>query len=134
LAKGVIRGFHHASVLVKDTRRALEFYSGVLGLEQNHDRPDLSYPGAWLDLGEGGQIHLIELPNPDPVQGRPAHGGRDRHTALTVSSLDRVTAELDAAKLPYTLSSSGRRALFCRDYDGNTLELIEQQRGAESDC
>jgi glyoxylase I family protein len=126
LAKGVIRSFDHASVLVKDTRRALEFYTGVLGLEQDHDRPDLSYPGAWLNLGEGGQIHLIELPNPDPVTGRPQHGGRDRHTALTVSSLDEVVAELDKAKLTYTLSSSGRRALFCRDYDGNTLELIEK--------
>ena len=126
LTKGVIRSFDHASVLVKDTRRALEFYTGVLGLEQDHDRPDLSYPGAWLNLGEGGQIHLIELPNPDPVTGRPQHGGRDRHTALTVSSLDEVVAELDKAKLRYTLSSSGRRALFCRDYDGNTLELIEK--------
>ena len=128
MAKGVIRGFHHASVLVENTDRALEFYIGVLGLEQNSDRPDLSYAGAWLDLAEGGQIHLIELPNPDPVEGRPTHGGRDRHTALTVSSLDEIVAALDAAKLPYTLSSSGRRALFCRDYDGNTLELIENQR------
>ena len=126
MAKGVIRGFDHASVLVKDTGRALEFYIGVLGLEQDLDRPDLSYPGAWLNLGEGGQIHLIELPNPDPVTGRPQHGGRDRHTALTVSSLDEVVAELDKANLTYTLSSSGRRALFCRDYDGNTLELIEK--------
>lgn len=126
MAKGVIRGFDHASVLVKDTGRALEFYTGVLGLEQDHDRPNLPYPGAWLKLGESGQIHLIELPNPDPVTGRPQHGGRDRHTALTVSSLDEVVAELDKANLPYTLSSSGRRALFCRDYDGNTLELIEK--------
>jgi glyoxylase I family protein len=126
LDKGVIRGFHHASVLVKDTDRALRFYMGVLGLECNHDRPALSYPGAWLDLGDGGQIHLIELPNPDPIEGRPTHGGRDRHTALAVSDLDIVIANLELAKLPYTLSSSGRRALFCRDFDGNTLELIEQ--------
>jgi glyoxylase I family protein len=126
LAKGVIKGFDHASVLVKDTDRALDFYIGVLGLAQDHDRPDLSYPGAWLNLGDGGQIHLIELPNPDPVDNRPEHGGRDRHTALTVTSLDGVIAELEQAQLPYTLSSSGRRALFCRDFDGNTLELIEK--------
>jgi glyoxylase I family protein len=126
LAKGVIKGFDHASVLVKDTDRALDFYIGVLGLAQDHDRPDLSYAGAWLNLGDGGQIHLIELPNPDPVDNRPEHGGRDRHTALTVTSLDGVIAELEQAQLPYTLSSSGRRALFCRDFDGNTLELIEK--------
>jgi glyoxylase I family protein len=126
LAKGVIKGFDHASVLVQDTERALEFYTGVLGLELDHNRPELSYPGAWLNLGEGGQIHLIELPNPDPVDNRPQHGGRDRHTALTVADLDVIITELDKAKLPFTLSSSGRRALFCRDYDGNTLELIEK--------
>ena len=125
LVKGVIKSFDHASVLVKDTNRALEFYIGVLGLEQDHARPDLSYPGAWLRLGEGGQIHLIELPNPDPVEGRPEHGGRDRHTALTVSSLDELVTALELANLPYTLSSSGRRALFCRDPDGNALELVE---------
>jgi glyoxylase I family protein len=126
LAKGVIKGFDHASVLVQDTERALEFYTGVLGLELDHNRPELSYPGAWLNLGEGGQIHLIELPNPDPVDNRPQHGGRDRHTALTVADLNVIITELDKAKLPFTLSSSGRRALFCRDYDGNTLELIEK--------
>ena len=115
-------------MLVKDTDRALEFYTGVLGLERNNNRPALSYPGAWLDLGDGGQIHLIELPNPDPIDGRPTHGGRDRHTALTVSNLDIVIANLEMASMPYTLSSSGRRALFCRDFDGNTLELIEQSR------
>ncbi|MBT8129608.1 MAG: VOC family protein, partial [Gammaproteobacteria bacterium] len=37
MAKGVISGFHHASVLVHDTARALEFYCGVLGLEQDQD-------------------------------------------------------------------------------------------------
>ena len=124
--KAVIKGFHHASVLVRDTEKALEFYVGVLGLKPDHARPALSYPGAWLELGDGGQIHLIELPNPDPVEGRPIHGGRDRHTALIVSGLDLVIARLEQAQMQYTLSSSGRRALFCRDFDGNTLELIEQ--------
>ena len=34
------------------------------------------------------QIHLMQLPNPDPTTGRPAHGGRDRHTGVchTLSS------------------------------------------------
>jgi glyoxylase I family protein len=71
------------------------------------------------------QIHLLELPNPDPVAGRPEHGGRDRHVAMRVSGLDDVKARLDAAGLAYTLSRSGRRAVFCRDPDGNALELIE---------
>lgn len=115
---------HHASILVADTERALRFYRDLLGLEVIPERPDLGYPGAWLRVGRG-QVHLLELPNPDPVEGRPSHGGRDRHLAMTVADLGPLTVCLDAAEVSYTLSRSGRRALFCRDPDGNALELIE---------
>ena len=113
----------HASVVVADTEKALAFYCGVLGLQQRDDRPDLGYPGAWLQVGEQ-QIHLLEVENVDPVTGRPAHGGRDRHTALAVTGFDKLIASLDRAGIGYTLSRSGRRALFCRDPDGNALEFI----------
>jgi glyoxylase I family protein len=125
MANSVITGLDHVSLLVKDTVRALDFYTGILGLAQDDTRPDLGYAGAWLQTGNG-QIHLIELPSPDPLEGRPAHGGRDRHTALRVSDLDVITSALDAAGISYTLSRSGRRALFCRDFDANALELVEK--------
>ena len=114
----------HVSVLVADTERAVTFYRDVLGLPVDPQRPDLGYPGAWLTVG-AQQIHLLELPNPDPVTGRPVHGGRDQHCALTLRDLDELRRRLEAAGVPYTLSKSGRRALFCRDPDGNALEFIE---------
>jgi glyoxylase I family protein len=120
-----ILGLHHVSLIVADTARALAFYQGILGLSVDPSRPGLGFPGAWLKLGDR-QLHLLELPNPDPVAGRPVHGGRDRHTALTVAGLDGFVERLDRAGIPYTMSRSGRRALFCRDPDGNAWELIEQ--------
>lgn len=116
----------HASLLVQDTERALTFYHGILGLAVNAARPDLGYPGAWLDVGEQ-QIHLLELPNPDVGAERPAHGGRDRHVALAVGDLDALAQALDQAGIAYTRSRSGRRALFCRDPDSNALEFIEDE-------
>lgn len=113
----------HASLLVADVARARAFYEGVLGLAPSPDRPAMSFDGVWYDLG-GAQIHLICQPNPDPVTGRPEHGGRDRHTALGVKDWEGMRARLDAAGLAYTLSRSGRRALFVRDPDGNALELV----------
>lgn len=115
---------HHVSVLVADTERSLRFYRDVLGLAVDAQRPDLGYPGAWLTVGDQ-QIHLIELPNPDPVTGRPTHGGRDRHAAFLVRDLGWFRQRLDAFGVSYSLSRSGRRALFCRDPDGHALELIE---------
>ncbi len=114
----------HASLLVGDLARSRTFYEGVLGLIPNPARPAMNFDGVWYDVG-AGQIHLINLPNPDPVAGRPEHGGRDRHTALGVRDFATLQARLDAAGLPYTRSRSGRAALFVRDPDGNALELVE---------
>jgi len=117
-------GLHHVSLLVADTQRSLAFYQGILGLDVDPGRPDFGFPGAWLGLGDR-QLHLLELPNPDAASGRPAHGGRDRHTAVAVRELEGFATRLNQAGIPFTMSKSGRRALFCRDPDGNAWELIE---------
>lgn len=119
-----IYAIHHCSLIVQDTETSLLFYKKILGLQHNIDRPDLGYPGGWLDVGTQ-QIHLLELPDPDAYSLRPEHGGRDRHVALLVKSLDDIVKKLDESDWQYTLSKSGRRALFFRDPDGNAIEIIE---------
>lgn len=114
---------HHVSLIVADSARAAEFYEGVLGL-QRIARPELGFPGIWFSLGDGQQLHLLELSNPDPATGRPEHGGRDRHVALLVDDLEGMTARLAQACIAFTRSRSGRAAIFCRDPDGNGWELL----------
>ncbi|MHB1676946.1 MAG: VOC family protein [Sulfuriferula sp.] len=114
---------HHVSILVADLPRAREFYEGLLGLLPNSSRPELAFDGIWYDIG-ATQIHLLCVPNPEAGLVRPVHGGRDRHLALTVLHMDRLRARFDRANIPYTLSRSGRNALFCRDPDDNALEFI----------
>lgn len=116
--------FHHASLIVSDTRVSLTFYRDILGLAVDQGRPNLGYPGAWLTIDEQ-QIHLLELPNPDPTDNRPEHGGRDRHLAFRVNDLDDLVKRLRTHSIAYTESKSGRKALFCRDPDGNALEFIQ---------
>ena len=120
----LVKSIDHCSLIVADTTKALVFYMGILALELDETRPDLGYPGAWLQVGNG-QIHLLEVPNPHSVNNRPEHGGRDHHVALQVFDLDMLIQRLEAAGFAYSRSKSGRRALFCRDYDGNAIELVE---------
>ena len=138
----MITGILHASFLTSDLAKSRAFYEGVLGLRPDPNRPVMSYDGVWYDVAQNQQIHLLLLPNPEaglqrPVtqgvrrgckglkpQQRTQHGGRDRHVALAVSDLAKLTEQLDRAGIAYTLSSSGRRALFCRDPDQNALEFI----------
>jgi len=119
-----VTAIHHVSLLVSDTRQALDFYQRLLGLELDKSRPALDYPGAWLRVGEA-QIHLLELPDALRGTALPAHGGRDRHIALAVTDLDALQAALEAAAITVSRSRSGRRALFCRDPDVNAVELVE---------
>jgi catechol 2,3-dioxygenase-like lactoylglutathione lyase family enzyme len=100
---------------------------------------------VWYDLADKQQIHLMLLPDPEAGLQRPAHpqgvrrgckglkpqqhtqhGGGDRHVALAVDDIAKLIARLDQAGIVYTLSSSGRSALFCRDPDQNALEFIER--------
>ncbi len=121
----MILGLHHASLLTSDLARSRAFYEGGLGLEPSSSRPSMSFDGVWYDIAANQQLHLLALPDPEAGLQRPAHGGRDRHVALVVSSLPVLQARLEAAAIHYTMSQSGRQALFCRDPDGNALEFIE---------
>ncbi len=119
----LVLALRHVSLLVADLPRARRFYEGILGLAPNPDRPEMSFTGLWYDVGDT-QIHLMCLPNPELGLTRPAHGGRDRHVAFTASNIDLLASRLDAAGISYTVSQSGRAALFCRDPDDNALEFV----------
>lgn len=119
----IISHLHHVSLLVSDLEASRRFYEGVLELTPSNARPQFDYDGIWYDLGQQ-QIHLMVLPNPDLGAERPSHGGLDRHVALAVADWDALEKHLERAGTPYTRSRSGRRALFCRDPDGNALELL----------
>ncbi|CAI9100645.1 OLC1v1037781C1 [Oldenlandia corymbosa var. corymbosa] len=122
---GVV-SMHHVGILCENLERSLDFYQNILGLEINEARPHdkLPYRGAWLWVGSE-MIHLMELPNPDPLTGRPEHGGRDRHTCIAIQDVSKLKEILDEAGIPYTLSKSGRPAIFTRDPDANALEFTQ---------
>ncbi len=52
----------------------------------------------------------MELPSPDPTEGRPEHGGRDRHVCLGLDDIGPLEARLRAADVKFTRSKSGRPA------------------------
>jgi len=117
-------GLHHGSVIVKDLTASLYFYCHIIGLKENITRPKMSFDGAWLDVGEQ-QIHLLQLPETERSLNLPDHAGRDRHLAVHVMQIETIRVNLESNQLPFTMSQSGRQALFCRDPDGNGLEFIQ---------
>lgn len=136
-------GITHVAVLVGDAAAARRFYTGVLGMAVDSESCEaLGARGASAACVRVGEqtIQLLELPNPDPTdvdpeysmsappqgyvaEGRPVHAGRDRHVAITLHDLAPLKASLEANEVPYTMSYSGRQALFTRDAYGNGWEF-----------
>lgn len=117
-------GLHHVSLLVSDLSRSSDFYLRILGLEQDLSRPEMAFPGIWLNIG-AQQIHLISLEKTAVGTGEN-HPGRDAHFAISVKNINKIEGALNREGIEFYMSKSGRKALFCRDPDGNAIEFIQQ--------
>lgn len=120
----MVTGINHVSFIVSDLEAAREFYQSVLGLALV-TRPNLGFPGYWLDLGGGQTLHLLAVDDPYHDVPRPIHPGRDRHLALSVANLESAITRLAEHKVAYKVSQSGRSAVFFYDPDLNVIELTE---------
>ena len=122
MAENGVVGMDHISFICADLSKSVPFYQAVFDAALL-PRPELGFPGAWLDLGAGVVLHLLQLPDPDAGVIRPEHGGRDKHIALSVHDTGVFAQRLAQLDVAYTRSKSGRDALFFRDLDGNAIEL-----------
>lgn len=113
-------GVQHVSVNVDDLDVALTFYVEALGLTPA-ERPDLGFPGAWLQGPNGVQVHLLE---------REGGGSDANHFALEVRDLDAAVASLRGRGLdvndPFDVGAG--RQVFLRDPSGNVVELNQPTR------
>jgi catechol 2,3-dioxygenase-like lactoylglutathione lyase family enzyme len=89
-----------------------DFFVDVLGLVRA-PRPDTGRAGAWLDVGDGTQVHLSEHEG-------SAHA--DQHVAFVVDDLDGIRERALAAGAPWTERGPGRAVV--RDPAGNLVELF----------
>jgi glyoxylase I family protein len=124
----VVKALHHVSLLIADLARSQQFYQQILGLSLI-ERPDLRFDGIWFALSDDAsqQLHLLLLPENMTPRTLPEHVGRDAHFALLVDDLSRFIERIEKAGIVYTMSRSGRDALFLRDPDGHGIELIAAQ-------
>ncbi|MEJ7799312.1 MAG: VOC family protein [Ilumatobacter sp.] len=115
----LVADIHHVSLNVSDTETALRFYRDVLGMGVL-ERPDFGFAGAWLDAGNGRQLHLIAASVP-PDTGQ--------HIAFCVDDIVAVITELRAAGIDVpddrSVPGTAIRQTFVSDPDGNRIEFTQ---------
>lgn len=143
------KALDHIAVTVSDTRRALDFYCGLLGLQQVEQHQlaaeDVKKANA-IDNARGQSTRLIapgtpgvlidlleffELPK-DSAAVRPGIVGAT-HFALSVENLNEAYAELlskgvifDAEPATFPLETGSVTVVFLSDPDGNSIELVDE--------
>jgi catechol 2,3-dioxygenase-like lactoylglutathione lyase family enzyme len=116
----MIHALNHFTVIAEDIDKTLDFYCGVLGLEQGH-RPDLGFPGVWLYADGQAVLHLYS-DRPVPA----SRAGVIDHMAFSARGLKDVKARFDARGIKYDLRQqrgAGTWQLFCFDPNGAKVEL-----------
>jgi len=126
----------HGGLLVSDVDRAVRFYTDALGLEQVPRPSTFDTPGAWLQVGEHHQIHLIgETEDGRALEMNPGLDaaeiaiGYGNHLALVVEDLDATVERVRAAGVQpggeIIARGDGVRRTFVTDPDRNMIELME---------
>ena len=141
-------GVDHVSITCADLDASLDFYIGLLGIEQRErgeaEGAEFAITGIanprvrWADLilGDGRVLELIEFVDPPGEAHRPRPNDPGAtHISLRVADASAVYERLREAGAecrsePVTIETPGAwngcRAFYASDPDGVTLEFIER--------
>jgi catechol 2,3-dioxygenase-like lactoylglutathione lyase family enzyme len=89
-----ITAIHHTALTVSDIERSRKFYREILGMKEI-PRPPFPFPGAWFQIGDSQQFHLI-VHDRATFREKPLDT-RDVHFAVRVPS-HRAAVEFLRAK------------------------------------
>jgi catechol 2,3-dioxygenase-like lactoylglutathione lyase family enzyme len=92
-----------------------DFYVDLFGFALAA-RPDGGRAGAWLDVGDGTQVHLSE---------RDGAAHPDQHVAFVVEGFDELATKASATDVGWTDRGPGRGVL--RDPAGNLVEVFSPE-------
>lgn len=114
------KGFDHYAIHVLDVEESTAFYRDIVGFKQL-PRPDFDFKGAWFDIGNGHELHLIEEKELAIISG-----SRRLHFAFTITNVEVLVAcceEHHIEYLPPKLRPDGVTQVFVKDNSGWWLEF-----------
>ena len=112
--------FEHLAIPIKNLQDRIYFYQHILGLK-SLARPSFDFDGAWFDLGNGLQLHLMVQSDFDLVSGTKL-----THFAFNIDDVDKVQELCLSHDIQYTpikKRSDGIRQIFIMDPNGWFVEF-----------
>lgn len=139
----------HTGLVVSDIDLAIEFYCNLLGFSIKVDQIESGehidrFLGLQstrvrtvkLSLGEGSMLELLSFQYPDTLlHDKPSLNSRGyTHIALSINDLDSLYIKLqnfgcELLSKPQMSPDKKVKLCFCRDPEGNYLELVQELNG-----
>jgi glyoxylase I family protein len=116
-----VKEYNHIGIVVRDLEKSRWFYGEVLGLE-TIPNPPFKVALHWFRVGQACALHLMVYDETIPATMR--------HIALEVADFEEAVRELERNGIQVT-EGPGKRMdgsdyLFCRDPDGNLVEITHR--------
>jgi len=122
-------GLDHFALLVRDVEASLAFYRDVMGFAPIQRSGSANV--AWLEIGGGDAIHLIQ------GDFGETHVTKDTHVAVSTADFDAFVADITARGIVFTdwpgnagrigVHRNGFRQIYVQDPDGYWIEINDHR-------
>ena len=119
-----LSAFDHVNIHTGNLDEMVAWYGDILGLTPGF-RPDFSFPGAWLYLGDQALIHLVGT-DPAPSAFDPDEKLRLEHIAFRATGFSAFKAKLNARGIEpryIEINEINTVQVNIYDPDGNHLHI-----------
>lgn len=133
VSKQPLTRLHHLTLATQDVIATREFFLSTLGWEQIQRPGNIDIQAAWLDIGDGQQLHLLHTEGFEPSPFEAEFG---RHFAFDypLSEFESLKGRLVAngAELIDPIRETPFERFFFREPNGYIFEIVDADREPEA--
>lgn len=124
---------HHLTLGTQDVIATREFFAATLRWQQIPRPGNVDVEAAWLDIGDGQQLHILNVPGFEPSPFEAEFG---RHFAFDypLSEFEGLKERLVAngAELIDPIRETPFERFFFKEPNGYIFEVVDQDRTPEA--
>lgn len=116
-----IKQLDHVNLRTTRLDEMVAWYRDVLGLTTGK-RPDFSFPGAWIYIGDQPAIHLVGVAQ----EAAAADSLKLEHFAMSATGFDELVERLKEREITYSVDPVPGFPIVqinCHDPDGNHIHI-----------
>ena len=124
----------HVTLATRDIDGTKRFFQEALGWRPIHRPSNIPMRAAWLEIGPGDEMHLIEVPD---YEASPFEREYGRHIAVSARLDEFPAIKARLARLGVEVMDAERptpfERFFFRDPNGYIFEVVEADHAPETD-